>query len=884
MTLDGRDPASDLARPAGAGGGTAEDVFVEWLEARESGTAGSIDELCEEHPDCGEALRVLHGDWLRVAPALERARVDQTVVENLERRFGSKVDPGISLDVRASVSGERVASELLERLAADHAGGARYELRGEVARGGMGAVMQAWDRDLRRNLAMKVVLGRQGLGAAGASPDLSPRDLSRFLEEAQVTAQLEHPNIVPVHELGVDDVGRAYFTMPLVRGRELKTIIAEVHAQADGAERPAEDRWTLRRALGVVLRVCEAVAYAHSKGVLHRDIKPSNVMVGRFGEVYLMDWGLARVKGREGLYDSDRPEGAELETVRGDLADRDPNSTLLTRDGDVVGTPAYMSPEQGRGEAEALDARADVYSLGALLYHLVSGRAPYQDDVAERRAESVLLDLLDGPPEPLAVLAPETPPDLVAIVERAMQRKAADRYGTASELARDLERFLESVPVQARQASLAHRLRLGYRRHRTLVNMAAGFALVFGASWIAFRVQWAALVDRLSAPGEALFVKRAAIDLARLPSLDVTQTDRVRTWLEDSKRVLDSRENTVEGALKFFRQDGDDGGPMLAELVEELEEIERSRPHVATHLDALEGIAARDDSAAWTAALDRLRAHPEFAGFELAPQQGLVPLGPDPESRLEEFWLPASGSDPVRDAEHGRLRLGDDFGLVFVLVPGGSYTYGLLNPKQAERMLEREVEPFLISKYELTIGQARRALPSYGKSGDLRVAATVLDWNQCDRIARAYGCRLPSSVEWEYAARCGSDSLYGTGTPKYGDVKARENIRDRDYFEYFSRELNFSGEVAEWSDGNVQASRVGAYDPTPWGLHDVYGNVSEWCITDGVAPDGVFQVKLLRGGAWGTLPSETTLLDESWQVRAYTSEGLGTRLAFSLDG
>src|SRR5688500_466293 len=205
----------------------------------------------------------------------------------------------------------------------------------------MGVVLRVWDEDLRRHLAMKVMLGK-GLGTAAGRPS-DPKLLARFLEEAQVTGQLDHPGIVPVHDLGLDAEGRVYFTMKLVKGVTLGEVFDE-RARGEGG-------WTQQRVLGLLLKVCEAMSYAHAKGVIHRDLKPANVMVGKFGEVYVMDWGLAKILGREDGKDVRiRPNGAPPEggRRRSDRRARPaemPDTALYTMDGDVLGTPAYMPPE-----------------------------------------------------------------------------------------------------------------------------------------------------------------------------------------------------------------------------------------------------------------------------------------------------------------------------------------------------------------------------------------------------------------------------------------------------------------------------------------------------------------------------------------------------------
>ncbi len=336
-------------------------------------------------------------------------------------------------------------------------------MAGEVARGGMGAILRVYDDDLRRPLAMKVVLGDPGHGSETPKPEeIDQRRMARFLEEAQITGQLEHPGIVPVHELGIDDEGRAYFTMRLVRGRDLESILALANDQKEG--------WTLARVVGVMLRVAEAMAFAHDRKVLHRDLKPANIMVGPFGEVYVMDWGLARVLGEADRHDMRlrQPEHSSIHiaTDRREHA-QGSDSNLYTMDGDVVGTPAYMSPEQARGELDQLDARSDVYALGAVLYRALAGHAPYSHG-GSRPAHHVLFDLLKGPPEPLGPLCPHAPIELIAIADKAMARAPVDRYPTALAFADDLRAFLELRVVSAHKTGAWAEARKWIQRNRAL--------------------------------------------------------------------------------------------------------------------------------------------------------------------------------------------------------------------------------------------------------------------------------------------------------------------------------------------------------------------------------------------------------------------------------
>ncbi|MCC7537024.1 MAG: protein kinase [Deltaproteobacteria bacterium] len=286
----------------------------------------------------------------------------------------------------------------------------RFVFDEEIGHGGMGTVEAAHDRTLHRRVAMKVI-------HRDSQADL--QRVQMFLREARVMGRLEHPGTVPVHQIGIDDGGRLFFAMKLVEGATLGHLVRE---------RPPGplEHGALLNFLDIVVKVCDALAYAHSRGVLHCDIKPSNVMVGDFGEVYLMDWGVARNRcDREWL--AERGADAAL------AADREVDESTRTS---IVGTIAYMSPEQARGDNDTLTPRSDVFSVGALLYEVLTQHPPFRGQgvalLMARECAYPSLDTGEG----------GVPPELARIVARAMAPEPEHRYATAVELRNDLVRFM----------------------------------------------------------------------------------------------------------------------------------------------------------------------------------------------------------------------------------------------------------------------------------------------------------------------------------------------------------------------------------------------------------------------------------------------------------
>ncbi len=282
--------------------------------------------------------------------------------------------------------------------------------------GGMSLLYEAFDINLMRTVVMKIVR------------DDSKKDeyeLSRMVVEAQITAQLDHPNIVPIYELGLDKKKRLFFTMKKVEGRALHELINE----KDIASRTDKEMFRLIR---IMLKVCDAVSYAHSKGVLHRDLKPDNIMVGNYGQVYLMDWGIARIKDEESAGISDMK-------IPG-LKRRKRYSIREEEQGNILGTPGYMSPEQAHGNLNAIDERSDIFSLGAILYEILTGKRPIPGNSIR---EMVINTRNCEIPPPGEVVDFPMPLGLIRITMKALSKSPDDRYQSVEELEADLEGFLE---------------------------------------------------------------------------------------------------------------------------------------------------------------------------------------------------------------------------------------------------------------------------------------------------------------------------------------------------------------------------------------------------------------------------------------------------------
>ncbi|MGI9430372.1 MAG: protein kinase domain-containing protein, partial [Bythopirellula sp.] len=359
--------------------------------------------------------------------------------------------------------------------------GAKYHLLGEIARGGIGAILKGRDTDIGRDLAVKVLLDEHRD---------RPEVIQRFIEEAQIGGQLQHPGIAPVYELGQFDDERPFFSMKLIKGDTLSTLLA-------ARDQPSDDRGKL---LTIFEQICQTMAYAHSRGVIHRDLKPSNIMVGAFGEVQVMDWGLAKVLSKGGVVDEKKAyqkhkDVSVIQTLRSVGSDTPGDFGSDTRMGSVLGTPAYMPPEQALGEIDHLDERSDVFGLGAILCEILTGQPPYVGSdagqilrlAARGKLEDCFARLDDSGADA----------DLIELSKRCLAPEPSDRPRDAGELAHGVSGYLESVEAKLRETELeraAEAARVVEERKRRRVSLALGASFlllvtVAGGGWIFFKNQ-----------------------------------------------------------------------------------------------------------------------------------------------------------------------------------------------------------------------------------------------------------------------------------------------------------------------------------------------------------------------------------------------------------
>jgi serine/threonine protein kinase len=423
---------------------------------------------------------------------------------------------------------------------------ARFKILRPHAKGGLGEVFVAYDEELNREVALKEIQLRE---------DRNPDNRHRFIMEAEITGRLEHPGIVPVYALGSYSDGRPYYAMRFIEGEDLREAIKGFHDKDNESSDSPERRVAFRELLRRFVDVCNAIAFAHSKGVLHRDLKPENVMLGRYGETLIVDWGLAKPIGKA---ESATPSDVSL------IQPQSGSGITPTQMGSTIGTPAYMSPEQAAGRLDQLGPASDIYSLGATLYTLLTGKKSVDGDLVE-----VLRKVERGEIVPPRQVNPSTPEPLEAICRKAMSLKPEDRYASALDLAQDVELWLSDEPVSAWREPARVRAGRWIRKHRTLVATALATLLVAVVGLLTVAAVQTKSGRDLAAKNRELELSNASLAEARdraerRVDLAVGAIENFRTAVDGNLDVKNRPENEglrktlLQSPLAFYQKLRDD--------------------------------------------------------------------------------------------------------------------------------------------------------------------------------------------------------------------------------------------------------------------------------------------------------------------------------------
>ena len=740
--------------------------------------------------------------------------------------------------------------------------GPRYTLGRVLGKGANGVVHLAGDARLGRKVALKLL-----------SDETKPRDkdLLRFTHEAQVTGQLAHPAIVPVHDLGVLPDGRLYYAMKRIEGRSLRDVMADVKRGVP----EVSERWTLPHFVSTLLRVCHALAFAHDRGVVHRDVKPANIMVGDYGEVLLLDWGVARVLGPGGARVAHEDEDVPPRPVATwrSLSDRD-----LTIDGTVAGTPAYMAPEQAKGDIEAIGPWSDVYSIAVILYEFLARARPIRGRTVDELLERVISD----PIPPPSKKAPDAriPLELEQLVMRCLHKNRSLRPQDGAALADELEAFLEGSRKreEARELSSKGLARsAGYTRAAEATSEAEADARRLAAEtppWAApeeRRAVWEAEARyrslrrlRDDTYDESVALLQAALE--RDPNQGRARDGLAALYL----RRMDEAEARGEvEAARFYRSQvlRYDAGRLRDLLVGDstltvssVPSGARVRLYSLVERERGQGVDDGTDIGATPILEHPLPAGRWVVSVELPGQRVVAPVHAD---------RPAPHA--VVAAPPAELLPG------FVFVPGGAYVRG--GDPQALDGADRaivDVAPFAIARHPVTQGEFEAFLRDVGQ------AQGFSQWRGPDGYEDHHRARLPAlGIPWEAALAYADWASSRTG--------ARLRLPTHDEWEKAARGVD--GRVYPWGGpwepsfcngpdalpGEPRPEPVGhrRRDESVYGVRDLAGGVHEWVLGDVPhRPDR----RWVRGGSWNGHPRAARICSRLVHSAGSRGGTLGLRL------